>query len=152
MFARVKSKFAVIPNAYFTYHSVNILFGLIMALVIVYSIAFRANSHPLPALLTEITGALPPSKGLSSSFSEIVRGNLDLALAYNPFGIRVFSFFALQILMRIFFSLTISQRFLKLVIVLFVDVALSLGLFIWSFAPLISYTLRTFMALVQHLF
>lgn len=152
MLSKIRSRFSEIPDSFFTYHAVNFLFGLVMVLVIVYSLLFKADSHPLPALLTEIAGIVPPSKGLSSSFSEIVRGNFDLAIIYNPHGIRIFSFFALQLLMRTFFSLLIKQDVTKLRAVLFIDLAFSLALFIWSFAPLISYTLKTFFALMQHIF
>lgn len=152
MFVKLKDKFSKVADDIFVYHSVNLLFGMVLVFVIIYSIIYKPGDHPLPALLSEITGLIPPSKGLSSSFSEIVRGNLNSALIYNPHGIRVFSFFGLQILFRLFFSMVLSQKFISVTAILIVDVTLSILLFVWSFAPLIAYTLKIFSSLVQNFF
>jgi hypothetical protein len=118
-------------------------------MIFLYSALFQEDNHPIPALLTEVTGEVPPSKGLSSSFSEIVRGNFDYAYVYNPYGIRVFSFFALQILLRLFFSIMIRLKFFGIKYVLLSDITLSIVLFAWCFAPLIAYTFRMVFSLFQ---
>ncbi|MDX9768999.1 MAG: hypothetical protein RBT19_01455 [Tenuifilaceae bacterium] len=133
------------------YHYVNLLIGIAFAGVILYSLIYKANSHPIPALLTEATGEIPPSKGLSASFSEIVRGNFDLANAYNPFGIRIFAFFALQLLLRAFFSIVVMLKRNGAVSIILTDSIVSTLLFAYCFWPLIVYTLRQITQLIQHL-
>lgn len=130
------------------YHLVNIFFILLIAAIFSYSLIFKGDSHPIPALFTQATGEIPPSKGLSESFSEIVRGNLVDAARINPYGLRVFAFFALQLLLRIFFSLSTRIRPDKIFAIAIADSVVSLVVFIWCFAPLIEYTLRLFGTIV----
>lgn len=133
------------------YHYVNLLIAIAFVAVIIYSLIYKANSHPIPAILTELTGEIPPSKGLSASFSEIVRGNLDLATEYNPYGIRVFAFFALQLLLRAFFSIMVMLKRNGATSIILTDSIVSSLLFAYCFWPLIGYTLRQIAQLIQHL-
>ncbi len=116
-----------------------------------YSLLFRDNNHPIPALLTQTTGIEPPSKGLSASFSELIRGNIDAAYKYNPHGLRVFSFFAFQMLLRIFFSLLLLLRKGRVLSVVIIDSTLSIVLFLWSFWPMIVFTFRVALSVAQNL-
>ncbi len=121
---------------------ISIALGLLVLLVFAYSLVFRGSTHPIPALLTEQTGIIPPSKGLSSAFSEIVRGNFSQAIALNPHAIRIFAFFALQLIVR-FFIVIILYSFPNLAKKLAIaDGLFSITLFIYCFYPLIEYTLR----------
>jgi len=129
-----------------SYHIVNLAFSIVIAMVFAYSLAFRHDNHPVPALLTEKTGFIPPSKGLSASFSEIVRGNFDTAKIYNPYGIRVFSFFALQFLLRVLVSILVKLSVFKLSKTVIIDAFVSILLFLWCFAPFIVYTFKLYFA------
>lgn len=126
-----------------SYLIANLIFLLGLLMFFLYFGMFRAGNHPIQAWLTELTGVVPPSKGLSAAFSEIVRFNLNEALLYNAHSIRVFSFFGIQLLLRIFFivlAMAIPYRIeIKLMLL---DILISLGLFIYSFYPLISFTLK----------
>lgn len=133
------------------YHYVNLLIGVTFAGVILYSLIYKANSHPIPALLTEITGEMPPSKGLSASFSEIVRGNLELAKTFNPYGIRIFVFFALQVLLRPFVSIILSLKGDGVTRIAHADAIASIALFAFCFWPLITYTFNQVWHLIYHL-
>ncbi|MCK7541036.1 MAG: DUF2752 domain-containing protein [Marinilabiliales bacterium] len=55
----------------------------------------------MPCVHQVITGEPCPSCGLSHAFSLIVRGRVDEALQWNSHSMRVFLFFALQLIMRI---------------------------------------------------
>ncbi len=128
--------------------AISFALGFVVLFVFAYSLLFSGSSHPIPALLTEQTGIIPPSKGLSSAFSEIVRGNFSQAIVLNPHSIRIFAFFALQLLVRFFIVLilfTFPNLWKKLAIA---DGLFSLLLFIYCFYPLIEYTFRMFAALV----
>ena len=133
------------------YHSINLLIGLAFGSVFLYALIFRGDNHPIPALLTELTGQVPPSKGLSASFSEIVRGNINLANIYNPIGVRVFAFFAIQLLLRFFFSAILAIKKTGVIRLVIIDSIISVALFIYCFWPLIMYTLHQITMLFQNL-
>lgn len=54
----------------------------------------------MPCVHEKLTGEPCPSCGLSHAFSLIVRGRIDEALEWNSHSIRIFLFFAVQLLMR----------------------------------------------------
>lgn len=134
-----------------TYHSINLLIGIAFTTIFIYVLIFRGGNHPIPALLTELTGEVPPSKGLSASFSEIIRGNLRLATIYNPHGIRVFAFFAIQLLLRLFFSVILVIKRKSITRLALADSIISVTLFTYCFWPLIAYTLQQMSMLFQNL-
>ena len=59
------------------------------------------ENYPVPCIHEIMTGEPCPSCGLSHAFSLIVRGRIDEALQWNSQSMRVFLFFALQLVMRI---------------------------------------------------
>jgi hypothetical protein len=132
----------------FSYQVINLSFIFIVVLVVVYSFVFAENNHPIPSIYSDYTGELSPSKGLSAGFSNIVRGNVDLALNHNPHSVRVFSFFAIQLLLRVFFLLVIRIYPTKIARIAFSDAFVSLAIFAWCFAPLIKFTINQFLRLL----
>lgn len=122
--------------------------AIIMA-ILLYSVFYRQNSHPIPALLTEKTGIIPPSKGLSASFSEIVRGNISAAKSLNPHSVRIFSFFALQIILRIIAIIATKKYWFPTNRLATIDISISVILFVVCFAPLIEFTLKLFAQLLH---
>lgn len=126
------------------YHIINLAFGSIILGIILYSLVFRESNHPIPALLTQITGIIPPSKGLSASFSELVRGNFETAALLNPYGLRIFAFFIIQLFTRVLVSITIEGEWIKLSRIIILDSIYSIALFGICFAPLIGYTIQLF--------
>jgi hypothetical protein len=126
------------------YHIINVAFGSVILCIIFYSILFRGNNHPIPALLTQITGLIPPSKGLSASFSELVRGNFESAALLNPNGLRIFSFFVIQFFTRALVSIAIESDWIRFSRIVISDSIYSIILFGFCFAPLIGYTIHLF--------
>lgn len=126
------------------YHIINIAFGSIILGIIFYSLLYRGNNHPIPALFTQITGIIPPSKGLSASFSELVRGNFETAAILNPYGLRIFSFFIIQFFTRGLISLVLEKEWIRLSRIVIFDSAFSILLFGICFAPLIGYSIQLF--------
>lgn len=88
------------------YLLINIIFAGIIILVMAYSGIFSPvkDNYPVVCIHEELTGEPCASCGLSHSFSLIVRGQLDEALTWNRYGLRVFIFFAAQLVLRIAFS------------------------------------------------
>jgi len=127
------------------------LMGITFTTVFIYALIFKGENHPIPALLTKITGEVPPSKGLSASFSEIIRGNLRVATIYNPHGIRIFAFFAIQLVLRCLFSAVLEIRRKSITGLAIADSTISITLFTYCFWLLIVYTLQQMSMLFQNL-
>jgi hypothetical protein len=106
--------------------------------VFVYFALFPAVNvkYHLQSSLETIHAGKEISTGLSHSFSEIIRGNLKSAKAYNIYGLNICLFFALQLLMRILFTLLFhfTNRSKNII---FTDVTISLILFLILFFPFI---------------
>lgn len=123
------------------YILINIILAGVILLVFLYSGLFspEKDNYPVVCIHEKITGEPCASCGLSHSFSLIVRGRISEAYEWNVYGMRIFLFFALQLVMRIVFSL----RFLKhpetrrqLIIY---DVAGSILLFFIAFLPMLEF-------------
>ena len=130
------------------YHIINICFGSVIICIILYSLIFN-NYHPIPALLSDITGIIPPSKGMSAAFSEIVRGNFSDAMNLNRYSLRIFSFFVIQLFTRILVSISLQGNWITTTKVVIIDALFSIILFLICFAPLIFYTLNLFSQLFK---
>lgn len=88
------------------YLIINIIFAGVILLIFLYSGFFSPdkNNYPVTCIHEKITGEPCVSCGLSHSFSLIVRGRIEEAYKWNRYGMRIFLFFALQLLMRVTFS------------------------------------------------
>jgi hypothetical protein len=120
------------------YLIINLIFTAILVSVILYSLVFSARGmkHPIPSGWEWLSGGSSPSTGLSRSFSAIVRLNVAEARQFNPYGIRIFAFFAVQLVIRAFLSVLLLRpgqfRLKGLVIA---DVLFSVLFFVFSFWP-----------------
>jgi len=137
-----------IPMSKTCYHTINISFAGIILGILLYSLLFSAENHPIPALLTQLTGIIPPSKGLSAGFSELVRGHIQNALILNPYSLRIFSFFIIQLLTRGLVSIAIEGEWIRASRIVLIDSVYSAALFAICFAPLIGYTVSLFAKLL----
>ena len=89
------------------YLIINIIFAGVILLIFLYSGFFSPDkdSYPVVCIHEKLTGEPCVSCGLSHSFSLIVRGRIEEAYKWNHYGMRIFLFFALQLLMRAAFSI-----------------------------------------------
>lgn len=124
------------------YRACSLLLALGLTVVLLYPLLL-GNRLPVPAMLSQLTGAHPPSRGLSRAFALIVRGRLVEAQAMNPHALRVFAFFALQLPLR----LLAARWAIRGRAVLLADIALSVVLFVLCLWPLIVYTCRAMASL-----
>jgi len=90
-----------------TYIFINIFLAGVIVLILAYSGIFspEKNNHPIVCMHEKLTGEQCISCGLSHSFSLIVRGRISEAYQWNIYGMQVFLFFALQLLLRVGFSI-----------------------------------------------
>jgi hypothetical protein len=88
------------------YIIINIILAGVIVLIIAYSGIFspEKDNYPITCIHEKLTGEPCISCGLSHSFSLIVRGRIGEAYQWNMYGVQVFLFFVLQLLMRIAFS------------------------------------------------
>ena len=88
------------------YLIINIFFAGVILLIIIYSCIFSPdkNNYPVICLHQKLAGDPCFSCGLSHSFSLIVRGRIEEAYQWNIYGMRVFLFFASQLILRVAFS------------------------------------------------
>lgn len=123
------------------YQIINLIFAGIFILVMIYSGFFSAekNNHPIDCQVYKNTGKLCPTCGLSRSFSEIVRLDLDKAVIYNKYALKIFSFFFIELILRFSFFLILYFNLIRLRIVLITDSIISILLFLYCFSDLIFY-------------
>lgn len=88
------------------YLIINIIFAGVILLIFAYSGIFSSekDNYPVTCFHEKITGGQCISCGLSHSFSLIVRGRIEEAYQWNRYGMRIFLFFAAQLVLRAAFS------------------------------------------------
>jgi len=119
------------------YLKINIVFAGVIVLIFAYSGIFSPdkNNYPVVCIHEKITGVQCFSCGLSHSFSLILRGRFDEAHKWNIYGMRVFLFFLVQLLMRIIFSINyIKNKDYKKQLIIY-DIAGSVLIFSLVFYP-----------------
>ncbi|MBN2348396.1 MAG: hypothetical protein JXJ22_06140 [Bacteroidales bacterium] len=123
------------------YPIVNFIFTGIILLIFIYSGIFSAEkgNHPIPSMYKEISGNKTISTGLSRAFSSIVTGKSELAKEYNPYSIRIFLFFAVQLVLRILFVIMENKLLWSRKILIISDIFISVLLFLYCFWPFIQY-------------
>ena len=108
--SKLKSNFFSFDRSLFRsepYLIINIILAGVVILVFAYSGFFSPikDNYPVVCIHEKLTGEPCVSCGLSHSFSLIVRGRIDEAYQWNVYGMRVFLFFASQLILRVAFSL-----------------------------------------------
>ena len=133
-----------------SYRIINIIFAGVIGLVFIYSCLFlpEGGKHLIPSFYTDITGNTSPSLGLSRAFSALVRGDVALAKQFNPHATIIFAFFCFQFLYRLI-SLKVDRiSVINKKIWIWVDIVLSIALFMIAFYPLIKFTIGTVMKMI----
>jgi hypothetical protein len=122
------------------YLIINIIFAGVILLIIAYSGIFspEKDNYPVICIHEKLTGEPCFSCGLSHSFSLIVRGRIDEAYHWNRYGLRVFLFFASQLVLRALFSIFyLKYRQTRQQLIIF-DCIGSAVIFLISFWPFIT--------------
>ena len=90
-----------------SYLIINIIFAGVILLIFAYSGFFSPvkDNYPVVCIHEKLTGEPCVSCGLSHSFSLIVRGRISEAYKWNIYAMRIFLFFAAQLLLRVAFSM-----------------------------------------------
>lgn len=126
------------------YHIINMCFAAVILIVIAYSAVFspQKNNYPVVCLHQKLTGQPCVSCGLSHSFSLIMQGKIDEANRWNQHGLRIFLFFAAQLVFRINFTrLSVKHPPIRKQLITY-DIFASLLVFAISFWPFITNIFR----------
>ena len=126
------------------YLTINIVLTGVILLVMIYSIVFSPDKddYPVTCIHEKLTGEPCVSCGLSHSFSLILRGRFNEAYQWNVYGMRVFLFFALQLIMRIAFSLFYVRFTGTRKQLIIMDIIGSILLFLLAFRQFFSYLIH----------
>lgn len=121
------------------YLVINIILAGIIFMIFAYSLIYspEKNNYPVVCIHEKLTGQPCVSCGLSHSFSLILRGNIDEAYQWNIFGMRIFIFFVVQFMLRIFLSLFFMNLPGSGKMLIKCDIAGSSIIFIVAFWPFI---------------
>ena len=89
------------------YLFISMFFAGVILVVFAYSLIFSPDkdNYPVVCIHEKITGQPCISCGLSHSMSLIMKGKITEAAEWNTYGLRVFIFFASQLVLRIILSL-----------------------------------------------
>ena len=126
------------------YLTINIFLTGVIILIFIYSGFFspEKDNYPVICIHEKITGEQCVSCGLSHSFSLILRGRINEAYKWNKYGMRVFLFFASQLLLRIVFSrIYIRYQPFRNQLILF-DITGSSLIFLITFMPFLIYLFK----------
>jgi hypothetical protein len=126
------------------YLSVNTALAGVLLFVFLYSGFFspEKNNYPVVCVHERLTGEPCASCGLSHSFSLILQGKISEAYRWNSNGMRVFIFFAAQLVMRIVFSVFYLKHPQTVRQLIIYDIIASLTLFLIAFIPFIKWIFR----------
>lgn len=102
-----------------------------------YSLFYSPDEerYPVPCVHEKLTGEPCPSCGLSHAFSLIVRGRTDEAMEWNSHSMRVFIFFAIQLVMRAGLAVTALKTRGNLKAIAVTDAAVSAVMTLTAFYP-----------------
>jgi hypothetical protein len=138
-FSELKARFRSEP-----YLLINTILAGVILIIFIYSGLFSSekDSYPVVCIHEKLTGEPCVSCGLSHSFSLIVRGRISEAYDWNQYGLRIFIFFAAQLLMRIVFSIFYLRYPETSKQLITYDIAVSVMLFLVCFLPFLEWILK----------
>jgi hypothetical protein len=121
------------------YLLINIIFTGVIIAILIYSGIFSPDkdNYPVVCFHKKITGIPCASCGLSHSFSLILRGRISEAYRSNIYGMRIFLFFAIQLVLRAGFSLFYVKNKNTGSQLIIYDIIGSIALFLIAFFPFI---------------
>jgi hypothetical protein len=127
------------------YLLLNLIFAGVILLIMGYSLFYSPDEerYPVPCVHEKLTGEPCPSCGLSHAFSLIMRGRIDEALEWNSHSIRIFLFFAIQLLMRAGLAAAALKPVRHIRQVTVADAAVSSVMAVTAFWPFLRLTFLT---------
>lgn len=118
-----------------SYKKVNAIFMILIIAVFLYSYISRFLNFGLRSSCETLPLVYCKSRGLTRAFSQILQFEFKEALLLNPYSLKIFLFFLVQLILRFYINSIINFNNLKLVLRL--DVGFSIVFYIFCFYNLI---------------
>ncbi|MBN1157895.1 MAG: hypothetical protein JXA61_00815 [Bacteroidales bacterium] len=120
------------------YRIINLAFAGIILLVFLYAAFYppESSGYPIFSFYERLTSERTISSGLSRSFSAVVRLDFSAARDYNPYSLRVFSFFLIQFVFRLtVLFMPVQKGLTNYRILIIADALQAVALFVVCFWP-----------------
>lgn len=118
-----------------SYKKINVILIFIIMFIFFYCFFLPYLNFGLRSSCEGLPLAYCKSRGLTRAFSQILRFHFQEAIAYNPFSIKIFCFFFLQLIARFLINMIISFSLFRKILI--VDVSISVISFLFSFYNLV---------------
>lgn len=118
-----------------SYKRINMIFIIMIMFIFFYCYLSSFLNFGIGSLCKGMPLSYCKSRGLTRAFSQILNLNFKEALAYNPYSLKIFSFFLIQLMVRLLINKML--RFSNFKLVLAFDIVFSITFFIYSFYNLV---------------
>lgn len=118
-----------------SYKKINMIFIVIIMFIFFYCFIVPFLGFGFPSSCEGMPLSYCKSRGLTRAFSQILRFNFSEAIAYNPYSIKIFLFFLIQLATRFVINKIIRLSNLKRILTC--DIFFSVVFFIFSFYNLV---------------
>jgi len=118
-----------------SYKKINVILIFIIMFIFFYCFFLPYLNFGLRSSCEGLPLAYCKSRGLTRAFSQILRFHFQKAIAYNPFSIKIFCFFFLQLIARFLINMIISFSLFRKILIF--DVSISVISFLFSFYNLV---------------
>ncbi len=118
-----------------SYKKINIIFIIIIMFIFFYCFLIPYFTFGISSSCEGMPLMYCKSRGLTRAFSQILRLNFQGALELNPCSFKIFLFFLIMLLSRIFINIKVNLKHFKRIV--YWDVSSGTILFLFSFYNLI---------------
>jgi hypothetical protein len=118
-----------------SYKRINMIFIIIIVFIFFYCYLSSFLNFGIGSLCKGMPLSYCKSRGLTRAFSQILNLNFKEAIAYNPYSLKIFSFFLIQLIARLVINKIINFSNFKLVLTF--DIICSSIFFVFSFYNLV---------------
>lgn len=118
-----------------SYKRINMVFIIIIMFIFFYCYLSSFLNFGIGSLCKGMPLSYCKSRGLTRAFFQILNLNFKEAIAYNPYSLKIFSFFLIQLIARLVINKIINFSNFKLVLTF--DIICSSIFFVFSFYNLV---------------
>ena len=118
-----------------SYKRINMIFIIIIMFIFFYCYLSSFLNFGIGSLCKGMPLSYCKSRGLTRAFFQILNLNFKEAIAYNPYSLKIFSFFLIQLIARLVINKIINFSNFKLVLTF--DIICSSIFFVFSFYNLV---------------
>lgn len=118
-----------------SYKKINTIFIVIIMFVFFYCFIVPFLNFGFGSACEGMPLAYCKSRGLTRAFAQIIKLNFNEAIVYNPYSLKIFSFFLIQLIIRLFINKIVRLSNFKTIVTC--DILWSIMFFIFSFYNLV---------------